>query len=76
VSDEALASHFDRLRGRILGLIESWGLPPVQERGCKQIFKSLTYDMEAEIYELFRSQQEELEELRLIHQTTANLAQN
>lgn len=51
--EEAIASHFDRLRGRILGLIESWGLPPAQERGAKQIFKSLTYDMEADIKELF-----------------------
>lgn len=53
MSDEAIASHFDRLRGRILGLIESWGLPPTQERGAKSIFKSLTYDMEAEINDLF-----------------------
>lgn len=58
MSDEAIASHFDRLRGRILGLIESWGLPPAQERGCKQIFKSLTYDMEADIKELFAEAKE------------------
>jgi hypothetical protein len=51
--EAVIASHFDRLRGRILGLIESWGLPVAQERGCKQIFKSLTYDMEAEIKQLF-----------------------
>lgn len=64
MSDEAIASHFDRLRGRVLGLIESWGLPPVQERGCKSIFKSLTYDMEAEINDLFADSDAELRELR------------
>jgi hypothetical protein len=41
--------EFNRLRGRILGLIESWGLPEVQERGCKNTFKSLTYDAQATI---------------------------
>lgn len=64
MSDEVIASHFDRLRGRILGLIESWGLPPTQERGAKSIFKSLTYDMEAEINTLFADATEELADLR------------
>lgn len=63
MSNEVIASHFDRLRGRILGLIESWGLPPTQERGAKSIFKSLTYDMEAEINELFEELHEELDDL-------------
>lgn len=64
LSDEAIASHFDRLRGRILGLIESWGLPAVQERGCKSIFKSLTYDMEADINKLFTELQDQLDHER------------
>lgn len=64
MSDEVIASHFDRLRGRILGLIESWGLPPIQERGCKSIFKSLTYDMEKDLNEIFSASADELDELR------------
>lgn len=44
-----IASEFNTIRGRILGLIESWGLPETQERGCKSTFKSLTYDAEAAI---------------------------
>lgn len=64
MSDEAIASHFDRLRGRILGLIESWGLPASQERGAKSIFKSLTYDMERDINELFEELTHEVGVLR------------
>jgi hypothetical protein len=52
--DEAVASEFNTVRGRILGLIESWGLPERQERGCKSTFKSLTYDAEASIKELWK----------------------
>lgn len=51
-TEDTIASEFNTLRGRVLGLIESWGLPPAQERGCKQIFKSLTYDSEAAIKDL------------------------
>lgn len=47
-----LAKEFNNLRGRILGLIESWGLPEVQERGCKSTFKSLTYDAQARLADL------------------------
>jgi hypothetical protein len=47
-----LQDEFNRLRGRVLGLIESWGLPERQENGCKTTFKSLTYDSEAAITEL------------------------
>lgn len=48
-SVDELAREFDNLRGRILGLIESWGLPEVQERGCKSTFKVLSYDAQAKI---------------------------
>lgn len=51
-SDEAerlVAAEFNTLRGRILGLIESWGLPERQENGCKATFKTLTYDAQARI---------------------------
>lgn len=64
MNDEVIAAHFDRMRGRILGLIESWGLPPSQERGCKAIFKSLTYDAEADIKETLELLESELTELR------------
>lgn len=47
-----IASEFNTLRGRILGLIESWGLDERQENGCKSTFKSLTYDAEQRIKEL------------------------
>lgn len=46
---EEIAQEFNTLRGRVLGLIESWGLPERQEKGCKSTFKSLTYDAEATI---------------------------
>jgi len=44
--EELIIKEFNTLRGRVLGLIESWGLPEKQERGCKATFKSLTYDTE------------------------------
>lgn len=47
-----IAQEFNTLRGRILGLIESWGLPERQEKGCKSTFKSLTYDAEATIKDM------------------------
>lgn len=51
-TETALAKEFNNLRGRVLGLIESWGLPETQERGAKNTFKSLTYDAERRIKEL------------------------
>ncbi len=54
-SIEAVASEFNTLRGRILGLIESWGLDPRQEAGCKSTFKQMSYDAEARVKELLDS---------------------
>lgn len=51
-TEQVIAAEFNTLRGRILGLIESWGLDPKQEQGCKSTFKSLTYDSQARILEL------------------------
>jgi len=50
--EEIIIKEFNTLRGRVLGLIESWGLPEKQERGCKATFKSLTYDAEKAIKDL------------------------
>jgi len=50
--EEIIAKEFNTLRGRVLGLIESWGLPERQESGCKATFKSLTYDSEKSIREI------------------------
>lgn len=50
-TDAVIAEEFDRLRGQILGLIESWGLPTRQEQGCKATFKTLTYDAQKRVSE-------------------------
>jgi hypothetical protein len=44
-----LDKGMDNLRGRVLGMVESWGLPDKQERGIKSTFKSLTYDLQADL---------------------------
>ncbi len=50
---EALVTEeFNRLRGKLCGLIESWGLPERQERGAISTFKSLSYDAEKVIKEV------------------------
>lgn len=50
--EDTVAAEFNTLRGRILGLIESWGLPEKQENGAKATFKSLTYDSQARILDV------------------------
>ncbi len=47
-----VTEEFNRLRGRLCGLIESWGLPERQERAAIQTLKSLTYDSQKLIKEL------------------------
>lgn len=49
---QVVSDEFNRLRGRLCGLIESWGVPERQERGMIQTLKSLTYDAEATIKSL------------------------
>jgi hypothetical protein len=51
---KAIEAEFDRMRGRVLGLIESWGLAERQESGCKNTFKSLTYDSQKVITALVK----------------------
>jgi hypothetical protein len=45
----------DNLRGRVLGMIESFGLPEKHERAIKSTFKSLTYDLQAQLQEDIKS---------------------
>lgn len=51
-SDKQVAEEYDRLRGRLCGLIESWGLPEKQERGAIATLKSLTYDSQQVVTDL------------------------
>lgn len=51
-----IAEEYDRLRGRLCGLVESWGLPERQERGMINTLKSLTYDAQRTITELVEAQ--------------------
>lgn len=49
--DEVVSEEMNRLRGRLCGLIESWGLDDRQERGAISTLKSLSYDAEKKIKE-------------------------
>lgn len=49
---QAVADEYNRLRGRLCGLVESWGLPEKRERAMISTLKSLTYDSEAVIKDL------------------------
>jgi hypothetical protein len=49
---QAVADEYNRLRGRLCGLVESWGLPEKRERAMISTLKSLTYDSEAVVKEL------------------------
>lgn len=46
-----VTEEMNRLRGRLCGLIESWGLPEKQERGAINTLKSLSYDAQKAITE-------------------------
>lgn len=50
--EQVVTDEFNRLRGRLCGLIESWGLPERQEKGAIQTLKSLSYDSQKVITEL------------------------
>lgn len=52
--EEVIAAEFNRLRGRLCGFIEACGLPERQERGAIQTLKSLSYDSQEAIAELFK----------------------
>lgn len=44
--EDSIHVEMNRLRGRLCGLIESWGLDERRESACKQTLKTLTYDSE------------------------------
>jgi hypothetical protein len=50
-TDQIVSEEMNRLRGRLCGLIESWGLPEKQERGAINTLKSLSYDAQKAITE-------------------------
>lgn len=45
-TETEIVTYGNRFRGRMAGLIESFGLPPKQERAAIQTLKSLSYDEE------------------------------
>lgn len=49
---KAVRVESNRLRGRLAGLIESWGLEERQERGAIATMKTLSYDAENTIVAL------------------------
>lgn len=55
MTEDVIKEGMDRIRGRLLGLIESFGLPERQERACVSTVKGLSYDLQKEILESLRS---------------------
>jgi hypothetical protein len=53
-SEDTVVEEMNRLRGRLCGLIESWGLPEKQERGAINTLKSLSYDAQKAILETIK----------------------
>jgi hypothetical protein len=52
--ESVVTEEMNRLRGRLCGLIESWGLPEKQERGAINTLKSLSYDAQKAITEALK----------------------
>lgn len=50
--EQVIADYMDRIRGRLCGLIESFGLPERQERACIQTLKSISYDLQRELEQM------------------------
>lgn len=50
--EETVRKEFNRGRGRLAGLIESWGLDERREHAMIQTMKSLSYDSENKIAQL------------------------
>ena len=49
---DTIREEFNRMRGRICGLIEAVGMPDKQERGAISTFKTLSYDSENLVVEM------------------------
>lgn len=47
-----VTEEYNRLRGQLCGLIESWGVSETQERGMIGTLKTITYFSEAKIKSL------------------------
>lgn len=47
-----VSTEMNRLRGRLAGLVESWGLDEKRERAMIATLKSLSYDSERVLKEL------------------------
>lgn len=54
--EQSIRREFNRARGRLAGLIESWGLDERREHAMIQTMKSLSYDSENAIVELIKQQ--------------------
>jgi hypothetical protein len=52
--EDAVVNEFNRVRGRLCGLVESWGLDERRERAMISTLKSLTYDSEKIIKDLVK----------------------
>lgn len=53
-AEQLVATEMNRLRGRLAGLIESWGLDDQRTRAMIATLKSLSYDSEKTLKELVR----------------------
>jgi len=52
--ERRLARDFDRLRARLLNVIELSHLPPVRERAARALIKDLTYESQSALIESLR----------------------
>lgn len=50
--ENELKRGMDRIRGRLLGLLESFNLDPKHERAAVSTLKSLSYDLQSDLLEL------------------------
>jgi len=51
-AEAQIAKEYNQLRGRLCGLVESWGLDEKQERGMIATLKTLTYSSEEAVKKL------------------------
>lgn len=55
-TESQVRREFNRMRGRLAGLIESWGLDEHREHAMIQTLKSMSYDSENDIVDLINQQ--------------------